>query len=284
MQQETDANTIAPSTYLPVQQQSLQVIQTENTQTAPQNSFTLNIYDALAFAWLVGMLLAAMRTAVLAARVTKVIKSKSVPAPADIEESYASCLRELGIKKRLPLLITQNLLSPALVVSVRPKILLPCSFVKQATNEQMRLALLHELVHYRHRDHWVCMLLRVLSVVYWFNPVLWMAEKEITADMETACDNRIVRSMQKEKKAFYANTILSMFSARAEAPFVLGLALPGTKQIAEKRIRGIYMKSKTKKGARLAAILLAMMLLVTCFTTACQPAKAMEAVPSPATS
>lgn len=270
--------------YVPAQQPAMQTQEIEPTANEPQNTLPApTVYGWIMIAWLGGICVFGAWTTGLSMQIAKVIKYKSVPVPAEIERIYEACRREMGIKKRPPLLVTQDLFSPALVVSVRPTILLPCDFAAHAPGEQIRLALCHELTHYKRKDHWLCILLRVLSVVYWFNPVIWLAEKEIAADMETACDNRIVRGMQKEEKAYYANTILSMFSARTETPFVLGLALPNTKRVAEKRIRGIYMKSKTKKSVKFGAILLTLVLLVSCFTTACQPALA-ETLPSLAAS
>lgn len=251
--------------------------------------FSFDIYDVLIIIWLGGAALIAAWTIYIAARVSNVAHRKSAPAPPGIEKIYSACKEEMGIKKKLPLLITQDLASPALLVSFRPKILLPLSFVKEAPDAQIELALRHELTHYRRMDHLICMLIDVLSAVYWFNPVIWLAEKEILSDMETACDNRIVRNMKIEEKSHYANTILSMLSKKAELPFALGMALTNTKRVAEKRIRGIYMKDKSKKSVKTAALLLVLTLLAACFTTACQPvrvqetelAAAFDAAPSP---
>ena len=136
----------------------------------------------------------------------------------------------MGMKRNLPLLVTESLASPALVISLRPRILLPLRFVQNASDNELRLALRHEIMHYKRMDHLLCILLRILTAVYWFNPVVWLAEREILSDMETACDNLIVRNMKKTEKTYYANMILSMFARKTEAPFVLGMALPNTKK------------------------------------------------------
>jgi beta-lactamase regulating signal transducer with metallopeptidase domain len=242
----------------------------------PAKTFSADIYDVLLIVWLCGASLTAAWTVYIAAGVSKAANKKSVPAPAGIQKIYEKCLEEMGIRKRLPLLITQDLSSPALLVSFRPKILLPLKFAKEATDAQAELALRHELTHYRRMDHLLCMLMDILSIIYWFNPVVWLAEKEIVSDMEIACDNRIVRNMEKDEKTRYASTILSMLSQRGDLPYALGMALTNTKNMAEKRIRGIYMKNKSKKGVKTSALLLALVMLAACFTTACQPASARE--------
>jgi beta-lactamase regulating signal transducer with metallopeptidase domain len=250
-------------------------------ETAPAQggkpAFMIGIYDVLLLVWLGVMAAMLIWRAYIAARVSNVVKKKSVPASGRIEKIYSACSEEAGVKKRLPLLITEDLFTPALAVSFKPKILLPLRFVQNATDAQIKLALRHEITHYRRMDHLVCILMRVLTAVYWFNPVVWLAEREIISDMETACDNSIVKNMKKTEKTYYANMILSMFSKKAEAPFVLGMALSNTRNIAEKRIRGIYMKSKTKKSVKTAALLLSMALMAACFTTACQPVQADQA-------
>ncbi len=245
---------------------------TESTVTAP-----VTIANILLLVWGAGAFAMLMWAGAVSSRLDRIVKKRSVPAPGWIKQIYAECRKDLGIKKQLPLLITQNLASPALIVSTRPKLLLPLDFIEKSTSQQIAFAIRHELTHYKRKDHIVCLVMRILNAVYWFNPVVWLAEKQIVLDMETACDSAIVKSMRKEEKKYYAHTILAMFTKRREPRLMLGMALKNSKNIAERRIRGIYMNRKTKGGVRLACLVLVSVMLVACFTTACQPVYAENA-------
>lgn len=73
----------------------------------------------------------------------------------------------------------------------------------------LRHALLHELVHYRRRDLWLNALLLLVKSLYWFNPLMWWMEKLAIRDTELACDEEVLRLLPPEEHALYGETVLS---------------------------------------------------------------------------
>ena len=65
--------------------------------------------------------------------------------------------------------------------------------------------------------------------------------------------------------------ILSLFSRKQYGNLALGMARGDTRQIAERRIKGIFMNHKSSRKVKITAVLLTSLMLLTCFTTACQP-------------
>jgi beta-lactamase regulating signal transducer with metallopeptidase domain len=56
----------------------------------------------------------------------------------------------------------------------------------------------------------VCLLIVLLRAVFWFNPVVWIMPKLMRMDMESACDARVVRTMDKAQKLNYVNLLLAL--------------------------------------------------------------------------
>ena len=158
--------------------------------------------------------------------------------------------------------------SPALLFP--GTILMPMSALATMDDEQIRHCLRHECIHYRRGDQILNLLLSLLNAIYWFNPFIWLANRQIRRDMETACDSAAVKRMSASARHGYATLILGMFSQERHAQIVLSMAQESTRKMAERRIEGIYMKNKSKREARIIAVVLAVILLVCCFTTACQ--------------
>jgi bla regulator protein BlaR1 len=165
-------------------------------------------------------------------------------------------------------------MTPALLIP--HTILMPMENLVAMDETQVRFALRHELMHYKRRDHLVSVLLSVLQAVYWFNPFVWLAFRQMRLDMEVACDNAVVKTMSSREKSGYALLILSLFT-RKTCQRVLGLAQGNAKRVAEKRIRGIYMDEKSRPAVKAVSVIVTMLLLVGCFTTACQPVTAQPA-------
>ena len=89
--------------------------------------------------------------------------------------------------------------------------------------------------------------------------------------MEVKCDGAVVKRLTVAQKSRYASLIVNLFAQSQRRQLVLGMAQGNVKKVAEHRGRGIFMDAKSRRGARLVSALVAMLLAVTCFTTACQP-------------
>ncbi|MEA4890737.1 MAG: DUF6034 family protein [Clostridiaceae bacterium] len=190
------------------------------------------------------------------------------PAP-QLQTLFNQCRSDLGVNGKLRILGLYGLSTPALFIPFT--ILMPMESLVSMNPQQIRYALQHELVHYKRKDHLVIILLCLLQAVYWFNPIIWLAFRQIRLDMEAACDHAVVKLMNGEEKSSYAMMVLSLFTRKQQGQFVLGMAPGKTRKAAEQRIHGIFMENRSKPGAKIVSAVLTMMLLISCFTTACQP-------------
>ena len=155
---------------------------------------------------------------------------------------------------------------------------MPLDALAAMNNEQTRYALRHELTHFKRGDHIVSILLSLLNAVYWFNPFVWLAFRQMRMDMETACDGAVVKRLDDKGRNRYAALIVSLFAQPVHRQIVLGMAQADARKVAEQRIRGIFMRGTSKRSVKLTAALMAAILLMTCFTTACQPTPEKEVV------
>lgn len=252
------------------QQSASQQISTEEQETSKP---VLGTGQLILVIWLAGALVIGIGMQALRTGMNRGIRKGAVLPDKRIDDIFKSCRQELGIKGNIRLRLCSILSTPALTVAFRPELLLPLDLFSEDENI-LRYAILHELTHWKRKDHWVRILMNAIKIIWWFHPVVWLADRQIMMDMESACDSMVVRDMHSEEKKCYANTILSMFAKTDHPGYVLGMALRTDKKVVEKRIRGIYMKQKTKRSVKLAAILLCAVMAVACFTTACTPAKA----------
>ena len=106
--------------------------------------------------------------------------------------------------------MVDDLTSPALTVGIRPTLLLPEDMAGDVLARPFQFALMHELTHYRRRDHLVMLLESILRGLWWFNPTVWLMDNPLRADMETACDASVTRGMTAEEKLQHANLLLEM--------------------------------------------------------------------------
>ena len=89
--------------------------------------------------------------------------------------------------------ICDDIASPFILGVLHPRIYLPSGL----TGATLESVLRHERAHLKRRDHWWKPLAHVLIAVYWFNPLLWAAYVLLCRDIELACDERVVRDMDR---------------------------------------------------------------------------------------
>lgn len=95
--------------------------------------------------------------------------------------------------------------SPFILGVVKPHIYLPSGL----DEVQRQNVLAHEQAHLARRDHWWKPLGFALLAVYWFNPVLWLAYALLCRDIELACDERVIRTMDESAVKTYSTVLLA---------------------------------------------------------------------------
>ncbi|MBE6025014.1 MAG: hypothetical protein E7231_17885 [Cellulosilyticum sp.] len=160
---------------------------------------------------------------------------------------------------------------------IAPTITLP----EKCTKEELEVILLHELTHYRYKDHWIGYIQLIVLCLHWFNPLVWVAIKQMKEDMEYACDERVIR-LGISKKG-YAETLLKMLMpVKTDIAFIQGMG--DSAKHAKKRIQNIAVLKKQRLLGSALSILLVVILSVGCLTDADSGVSNNESVSSSSTS
>jgi len=155
--------------------------------------------------------------------------------------------------------ICDNIASPFILGIFRPMIYLP----GRLTTEQMQQVLAHETAHLKRKDHWWKPLGFAILTLHWFNPLVWLAYVLLCRDIEMACDEKVVRTMETEEKRSYSKTLLECsVSRRMISACPLAFGEVGVKT----RIRSVLNYKKPAFWVVVAALLICVVVAV-CFLT-----------------
>lgn len=111
-------------------------------------------------------------------------------------------------KLRQPILLqSAQVRSPFLVGLWRPAIVLPADELI-SDESSVRAVLLHELTHFRRRDLWWNLTARIVVVVLWPQPLLWIVGRETERVAEEVCDLSVVQGGCAAKD--YARCLLDL--------------------------------------------------------------------------
>lgn len=122
----------------------------------------------------------------------------AAPVPEDVAWRLEEARRAAGVRRSVRLQLLEQPLSPAVCGLWQPVILLPRSLVERLSAAQLRSVLLHELVHVRRLDVWANCAQPLLQVVYWWYPLLWLANARIRRVREEAVDDAVMVALREE--------------------------------------------------------------------------------------
>lgn len=89
---------------------------------------------------------------------------------------------------------------------IKPGIYLPVGLNQQ----EQEWVLLHERCHIARRDHLVKVLAALLTILHWFNPLVWAAWVGMCRDMEMSCDEKALEGASGEMRKAYSRTLLAV--------------------------------------------------------------------------
>ena len=117
----------------------------------------------------------------------------------------------------------------------------------------------HELVHVRRRHTLDILFCELMKVVFWFNPFVWLTERELKRVHEYQADEQM---MDGEDAATYAELLYHQLSGKCYSPIGNNFDYPITK----KRIQMIRQRKNRWGGLSLLVVLpvMALMLFVNC--------------------
>lgn len=197
--------------------------------------------------WISGILLLAYLLSKSIFRFQALKKSSQPLQNPAVNRLYRRCLEELNIKKPIPVYSTAFLKSPVMAGLFKPRIYLPTRLLTDFPEKELRFMLLHELLHYRYRDALVNCLLTLAGILYWFNPFVWIALREMKNDREIACDTSVLDRLDKDAYTDYGKTLINFSEAISVFPFASGMS--GSMKQMKKRITNIaaYRTAYRKK-------------------------------------
>lgn len=150
----------------------------------PTEESALSFLDVLADIWLLGALLLTGYSAFSWLRLKKRLKT--------------------AVLLRKHIYLSERISSPFVFGLTRPKIYLPYGMGESSPE----YVIAHEEAHIQRGDHCWKLLGVLLLSVHWFNPLVWLSYVLFCRDIELACDEKVIKTLNKNQRADYSQALL----------------------------------------------------------------------------
>lgn len=173
--------------------------------------------------------------------------------------------RRFDLRRELDLFIVDASVAPMLwVASGQAIVVLPRNLANSLSDAQLRNVFAHEVAHYVRRDHWAHWLAFVVTSLYWWNPVVWLARRELTDAGEASCDALAIARLGGLRKTFAATLMAVVDTVNSNGTKVPALSVTfGVSQSINSRVRLIadsHVRSRLPRCGWFVFVLSAAML------------------------
>ncbi len=175
--------------------------------------------------WLLGVVIA-LAWLLIGRLGVRSIARRAMPVRVPAWLALERTLREqLGVRRSVLLYESDRVGVPMTWGVLRPVVLLPRA-AHAWSSDRLRMALLHELAHVRRLDVLTHTVADLCRAVCWFNPLVWLAVRQMRLERERACDDCVL--MHGVRASGYARDLLeiaqSELACRRSAALALAMA------------------------------------------------------------
>ena len=188
----------------------------------------------------------------------------------DFQLKLAFLKKQLGLKHCPAIYLSRDQQSPLMAGLLRPVIVLPKEWSTLSCQEQ-DLMLLHELCHFRRKDHWQRGILLLIQLLFWFHPMVWLAARRFRQQQEIHCDRLVLRTYGGDNRAYQRLLLEQLYRQgnRKDGPVLGSLGFGGRSVIQRvSLLRSPVIASTARKGifAGMVVFLLGCSLVVPALT------------------
>jgi beta-lactamase regulating signal transducer with metallopeptidase domain len=124
---------------------------------------------------------------------------------------------------------------------------IPENLAEQFDDEKIKMIIAHELAHHKRRDLWWCWLPTISRIVFFFNPLVWVALKKWNIAKEMACDE-LVLNVTNFSPATYAEVLVNIASKAIRSRLMASPASISMIQSSSLKRRLLAMSHITNPG------------------------------------
>ncbi len=238
---------------------SPQITQVSPVQNVEPANWRPDFSQVLAMIWSAGVLFFLTRLIGASIKIRRILANSALVSDAPMTALIQNLAADLDLQTPVALYVSADLAMPVTAGIKRPVILLPVEAADWDA-DWMRMVLLHELAHVKRRDCLTQMLANIACAVYWFNPLVWYAAKQLRKERELACDDTVLAlGTRASDYAGYLVALAKSFEMnRQTAAVTVGMACSQL----ENRVRSI-LNPQVQRGILTPAKIAVLTLMIT---------------------
>ncbi|RYY28570.1 MAG: M56 family metallopeptidase, partial [Sphingobacteriaceae bacterium] len=139
--------------------------------------------------YLLGLLFFLLKFTVSIFKVKQFRHPKNLKLDDKLSQTCIQLSNNFRLIKTASVYLSAKITVPLTIGFIKPIIVFPVALINQLSAEQTEAILLHELAHIKRNDYLLNLLLCVIQSFLFFNPAIWLMQREINKYREQSCDD-----------------------------------------------------------------------------------------------
>ena len=210
-------------------------------------------YGWAILAWMAGALLYLLWCLVSHTGIRFIVK-RAPPANYEWSVLLEDLTEEMNVRRRVKLLQSGSIKAAITVGIVNPTIVIP-SDTERWPDHLRRLVLSHELAHVKRWDTLIETFALFATVLYWFNPLVWFAVKQLRIERERDCDNAVLSAGARPSD--YAELLMNIAADLGDSakPVWQLSTISQSSNLKDRLMSILNQKINRSRGSRRSAVL-----------------------------
>ncbi len=176
------------------------------------------------------------------------IRRSAKPVQGIWIERFMEMREKTGTPQPVSLLESESIETPFLSGLIKPLIVVPAGMLTQLPFSQVEAILVHELFHLKRLDHLVNMFQRIVEILFFYHPAVWILSRIVRKEREICCDDMVLKVCQKP--LMYARALYQLAKVTNEFPSMAPAATGSHRGQLYKRIQRILNQKSMKTNIR----------------------------------
>lgn len=197
----------------------VQIGDSEATADAYSSGRGRKVYPALTFIWLLGFAFLSGRWIKRRHDFAVAVRAGEHTDQGREAESLKRVQSWLMLGRPARLVVSPEVTEPGVWGTLRPTVVIPETMAESLSEAELDAVMMHELIHVSRWDNLISNLQMLFCCLFWFHPLVWLIDKELLLERESACDEKVVELGGAH--GIYASSLLKVLK------FCLGVRLAG---------------------------------------------------------
>lgn len=232
---------------------------------SPETSFWMQGYQIASIVWVGGAAAFLLYYILRSLSAFRAVSQYTSCTDENIIAIYKSGAEKIELKQ-LPDLRFGTLKEPACVVTIlRPVVILNYDIIHQLSESELQIILVHELTHIKRKHHLFQRIFDFVSILYWFNPLVWIGKNEFAYTCEMDCDNQALKALASQRTIKDYTTamlrLLELSAVHGKSAYGRMSAL-GFLMVKQRFINILNRPTKAKQAVCLVVVILCVLITV----------------------